>query len=443
MARANFAFTNFTAGELSPRLNGRSDLAKYFNGCETLENFLIHPHGGATRRPGTRFVAEVKTSSLQTRLVPFQFNVTQAYVLEFGNNYFRIYKDGGQVTSGSPASAVEVTTTYATADLAALKFAQSADVMYVVHPDKPVRKIARTSHTAWTITDVDFARGPFLDPNTTATTLTSGARTGSVTITASAATGINGGSGFTTDDIGRLVKLHHGYAEITAVGSTTSITATVQDNDVFDTELEPSYTASTISFAEGDPSSTSLEHNDRIIDSAKNWVKQGFLDNMEITVSGAGTSANNTSYLIVKVTDDTLLLAPSDDVVNESASSSITVVGKLVADDEWALGAFSPETGYPSSVTFYEQRLTFAGTASQPQTVFFSVSGDFENFTAGTEDDSALIYTLGSNQVNVIRYLSSSRNLLVGTSGGEFVVRASGTDEPITPTNVQIKQQSA
>lgn len=443
MARANFAFTNFTAGELSPRLNGRSDLTKYFNGCETLENFLIHPHGGATRRPGTRFVAEVKTSSLQTRLVPFQFNVTQAYVLEFGNNYFRIFKDGGQVTSGSPASAVEVTTTYATADLAALKFAQSADVMYVVHPDKTVRKISRTSHTAWTITDVDFARGPFLDPNITATTLTAGARTGSVTITASAVTGVNGGSGFTTDDIGRLVKLHHGYAKITAVGSTTSITATVQDNDLFDAELEPTYVASTISFAEGDPSSTSLEHNDRMVDSDKNWVKQGFLDNMEITVSGAGTGANNTSYLIVKVTDDTLLLAPSDDVVTEAASATITVVGKLVADDSWALGAFSPETGYPSSVTFYEQRLTFAGTSSQPQTVFFSVSGDFENFTAGTEDDSALIYTLGSNQVNVIRYLSSARNLLIGTSGGEFVVRASGTDEPITPTNVQIKQQSA
>ena len=443
MARANFAFTNFTAGELSPRLTGRTDLSKYFNGCETLENFLIHPHGGATRRPGTRFVAEVKTSSAQTRLIPFQFNVTQAYILEFGNNYFRIYKDGGQVQSGSPAAAVEVTTTYATADLAALKFAQSGDVMYVVHPDKPVRKIARTSHTAWTITDVAFKRGPFLDANTTATTLTANGRTGSVTISASAATGINDGSGFTAADIGRLVKLHHGYANITAVGSTTSITAAVQENDVFDTELEPTYASNTISFSEGDPSSTGLEHNDRIVDSDKSFIDQGFKDNMEITVTGASTSANNTDYLIVKATEDTLLLAPSDDVVTEAASATITIVGKLVADDEWALGAFSPETGYPSSVAFYEQRLTFAGTSEQPQTVYFSVSGDFENFTAGTDDDSALIYTLGSNEVNVIRFLSSSRSLIVGTSGGEFVVRAGGADEPITPKNIQIKQQSA
>ena len=443
MANANFAFTSFVAGELSPRLSGRTDLQKYFQGCETLENFLIHPHGGATRRPGTRFVAEVKTSSLETRLVPFQFNVTQAYVLEFGNNYFRIYKDGGQVTSGSPATAVEVTTTYATADLATLKFAQSGDVMYVVHPDKPVRKIARTSHTAWTITDVDFKRGPFLDANTTDTTLTASGRTGSVTVTASAVTGINGGSGFESTDVGRLIKLHHGYAKITAITSTTVCTAAVQENDVFDSELEPTYTSSTISFAEGDPSSTGLEHNDRIVDSNKNWIDEGFKDNQEITVSGASTSGNNKSYLIVKATEDTLLLAPSDDVTDESASASITVVGKLVADDEWALGAFSPRTGYPRAVAFYEQRLTFAGTAEQPQTVYFSVSGDFENFTAGTDDDSALVYTLGSNQVNVIRFLSSSRSLLVGTSGGEFVVRAGGADEPITPKNVQIKQQSA
>jgi len=246
MAKATFPFTNFSSGELSERLTGRTDLSKYFNGCTTLENFLIHPHGGATRRPGSRFVAEIKSSAAQARLIPFIFGVTQSYVLEFGNNYFRIYKDGGQVTSGSPASAVEVTTTYTTAQLAALKFAQSADVMYVVHPSHPVRKINRASHTAWTITDVDFSRGPFLDANTTTTTLTANGRTGSVTVTASAVTGINGGSGFTASDIGRLIKLHHGYAKITAVASTTEVTAAVQENDNFVAEVEPSYAASTI-----------------------------------------------------------------------------------------------------------------------------------------------------------------------------------------------------
>ena len=133
MAKAAAALSNFTAGELSPRLEGRTDVSKYFNGCATLENMLVHPHGGAARRPGSIFVAEVKSSAAAVRLISFEFNVEQTYVLEFGNNYFRIMRDGGVVSSGG--SPVEVTTTYTTAQLGGLKFAQSADVMYVVHPD--------------------------------------------------------------------------------------------------------------------------------------------------------------------------------------------------------------------------------------------------------------------------------------------------------------------
>ena len=85
MPRAAHAFSNFTAGELSPRLDGRTDLQKYFNGCKTLENMVVHPHGSVARRPGTKFISEIKTSSAKTRLVPFEFSTTQTYILEFGN----------------------------------------------------------------------------------------------------------------------------------------------------------------------------------------------------------------------------------------------------------------------------------------------------------------------------------------------------------------------
>ena len=122
MAKASPALNNFTAGELSPRLDGRTDIVKYFQGSKKLENFTVHPHGGASRRPGTIFVREVKTSANKARLIPFEFNVEQTYVLEFGNQYFRIHKDGGTVvSSGSP---VEVTTVYTTSQLAELKFVQ-------------------------------------------------------------------------------------------------------------------------------------------------------------------------------------------------------------------------------------------------------------------------------------------------------------------------------
>ena len=509
-------YTNWTAGELSDRLDGRTDLTRYFNGAKTLENFIVYPAGGAARRPGTKFIHEVKTSANAARLIPFEFNTTTAntYVLEFGNNYFRVYQDGGIVTesgktisgatqanpvvitasshgfnngdhviigsvvgmtelngvtgivagkttntfqltdvdgtninstgytayssAGTASRIVEVTTTYTTAQIPELKVTQSADVMYITHSSHPVRKISRTSNTAWTISDVSFINGPYLDENATTTTLTPNARSGSsCTLTASAST-------FVSTDVGRFVKIYNGYVKIDTFTSATVVVGTVQTDELGVAEILPSYASDTISFVEGDPSATGSSHNDFIRDSAKQFVEEGFTEGMTITASGASTSsgANNKDYEIVKVTSDELTLVPVDDVVAESAGSTITLVGKLNATTDWSLGAFSETTGYPRACAFYEQRLVFAGTTSQPQTIFFSVAGDFENMTESETDSSAMTYTIGSNQVNRILYLASARAMVVGTTGGEFVVRASGTDEPITPTNVQIKQQA-
>jgi hypothetical protein len=429
MARVAVQLTNFTGGELSPRLDGRNDLTKYASGCKTLQNMVVYPHGSAARRPGTTFVAEVKTSSAFTRLIPFEFSTTQTYILEFGDLYIRFYKDSGAIleanktitaitkanpgvvtsashgfangdtvvisgvvgmtqvngkrfkvasvatntfalqdvdgnnvnttsyttyTSGGVANRVyTLTTTYETADLADLKFAQSADVMYICHPDFPPRKLSRTGHTSWTITNVDFSNGPFLDHNITTTTLNPSHRLAgqSTTVTASAVTGINDGNGFTSGDIGRLVHFDDGHFKITSITSTTVVVGTVIKT----------FTAS----------------------------------------------------------------SPSTD---------------------WALGAWSEYTGYPSCVTFYEQRLVFAGTKHQPQTLYFSKSGDYENMDDAYHDtiadDDAIIYTIASNQVNAIRFLSATRTLIVGTVGGEFSVSGGGTDDPVSPTNILIKKQS-
>ena len=429
MARVAAQLTNFTGGELSPRLDGRNDLTKYTSGCKTLENFIVYPHGAAARRPGTTFVAEVANSANKTRLIPFEFSTTQTYMLEFSNLKMRVYKDSGSVlegdktisaitkanpavvtatshgyengdevvitavggmtevngkrflvagkttntfqltnkdganinsssfttyTSGGVSNKVfEITTPYTTAQLFDLKFAQSADVMYITHPSHEVEKLSRTGHTAWTLTDVDFTKGPMQDANTTDTTLNPGQSavgTG-IALVASATTGINSGSGFLATDVGRFVFLSDGYAKITGVTNTTNAVITI-------------ITA----------------------------------------LSGASATAN------------------------------------------WQLGAFSDTTGHPSCVTFFEQRLVFAGTTNQPQTVFFSKSGDYENMDAnigGTvADDDAIIYTIASNQVNAIRFMTATRTLIIGTAGGEFTVSGGGTDNAITPTNILIKKQS-
>ena len=170
MARVAAQLSNFTAGELSPRLDGRNDLAKYSAGCATVENMVIYPHGAAARRPGTTFIAEVKSSSAKTRLIPFEFSTTQTYILELGNQYMRFYRDNGQILSGG--SPFEISTPYLTAELFDIKFAQSADVMYITHPNHQTRKLSRTGHTSWTLTVVDFTNGTYLDTNTSTTTIT-------------------------------------------------------------------------------------------------------------------------------------------------------------------------------------------------------------------------------------------------------------------------------
>ena len=301
MARVHPIQTNFTRGEISPRLIGQVDLSAYKNSVETLENMTVFPQGGTTRRGGTRFVTEVKDSSAITRLIPFEFNVEQAYVLEFGEQYIRFYKDNGQIveadktitaiTKANPAvvtasshgyvngdhvwinnvvgmtevngrrytvankttntfelsgvdssnyttyssngdaqKVYEIATPYTAAQVFDLKFAQSADVMYIVHPEHEPEKLSRTGHTSWTLADVDFgATGPYLDVNTTTTTLTpasSGTGTG-VNITASATTGINDGDGFQTTDVGRILKFNSGEAKITARTNTTVVVCTI------------------------------------------------------------------------------------------------------------------------------------------------------------------------------------------------------------------------
>lgn len=108
MVRSAPIQTNFTAGELSPRLEGRIDLDKYGNGCQTLENMIVQKHGPASRRGGFYFSAEVKDSSKKTRILSFEFSVSQAYIIEFGDEYVRFYKNYGQIQSGEFA---EVLTT--------------------------------------------------------------------------------------------------------------------------------------------------------------------------------------------------------------------------------------------------------------------------------------------------------------------------------------------
>ena len=485
MSRVSQIKTNWTAGEISKDLFGRVDITKYANGAETLENFIVQPHGGITRRPGTRFVKEVKTSSAKTRLIPFEFSTTQAYVIEFGNLYVRFYKDQGSIlestvnisaatranpcvvtasshgyengdeiyiasvvgmtqlngkyykvknkttntveltdiddtninssgytaysSAGTTARVYTVTTTYQTADLFDLQFAQSADVLYIAHPSYTPRKLTRTAHTTWTISDITFTDGPYQDENITTTTLTPSHTSGSSrTITASATTGINGGDGFQTTDVGRLISVGHQAAEWAT--STAYALGDVKRNSGNVYECIKAGTSA----GSGGPSG----EGDEIVDNGATWkfLRDGGIQWGYCTV----TARTNTTVVTVTVN---------------------ATFGGTSAESKWRLGAWSDTTGFPAAVAFYEQRLFWAGSTEQPQTLWGSKSGDYENHTPGTLDDDPVIYTLATDQVNVIKWLSPGKVMAIGTVGGEFIISGSTTADALTPTNVRVVRE--
>lgn len=145
----------FTNGELTPALHARVDLDQYQRGLATCLNAIIHPHGGASNRAGTEFVIEVKDSTKAVRLIEFQFNTSDTYALEFGDQYMRVIRNGVQVESGG--SPYEISTPYLEAELFDIKFVQSADIITITHPNHAPRELSRASHTSWTLSTITFA----------------------------------------------------------------------------------------------------------------------------------------------------------------------------------------------------------------------------------------------------------------------------------------------
>ena len=133
-------------GEISPLLRGRVDQPRYNTGAREMLNMVPMPQGGATRRPGTRYLGMAKNQT--SRLVPFVFSETQGRILEFGDKTMRVWlPDGKLVSSGSEPYVVS--TPFAASDLRAVRFAQSADVVYFVHPAYPPCKLSRYSDNDW------------------------------------------------------------------------------------------------------------------------------------------------------------------------------------------------------------------------------------------------------------------------------------------------------
>lgn len=216
MTRMRTIKTNFTAGEISTRLLGRGDLAAYDNGARRLRNVFIHPTGGVTRRSGLAYIDEARGAG---RLIAFEFNSEQVYLLVFTDLKVDAYRDGVAVASAD--------TPWTEAQIGEIVWTQSADTLLVCHSDVPPQKITRTSETEWTVTpwiffqEEESVRQPYHKFSDDAVTLAASATTGTITLTASADV-------FDPGHVGQRFRIALKEVEIATVVNATQATASVK-----------------------------------------------------------------------------------------------------------------------------------------------------------------------------------------------------------------------
>lgn len=433
--------------------------------------------GGAMRRPGTYYVAEVKDSTKATRLVGFQFSTIQAYVLEFGNLYIRFYKDNGQIvnayaawltttayvlgdlvstgtptkyyrclvahtagvfatdlaalyweeTGGATDLAYEIPSPYLEADLFELKFVQSADIMFIVHPEYAPYELSRTGHTDWTLEKIPFVYG-----DERVITGITAANPAVVTCTAH---NFEVGQWVRFGSVVGMHDINDQWGKITAITDDTFTIGAINSSGY------DAYTSGGIAYPyefEGTQLdiSAATSANPVVITS----TGHGIADGTPILITEvAGMTQLNDRVFIAKVdsADAIHLHDYSGTNVNGSGYSAYTSGGTISPI------VFSCAGDYPGSIALFEQRMILAGSDNEPQTIYGSMSGAFRTFDLTiVADDSAFKYELSTEKVDRILWMIGQDYLLLGTPGGVSRFGASSTSEPLTQTNVTSRKQT-
>jgi len=530
----NLAVVSFNSGLLSPQIDARSDVEKYSSGCRQLENMIPRVYGGATRRPGTKYIASCVDNSAASRCIPFIYSATIAYVLEFGENLIRVYYDDVLIDT--------VVTTYAEADLPQLYYKQSADVLWLLHPSYAPAKFTRTAVDTFSLDDIPFDNGPFIPRNDITKNDDVTIKATGYTIDTVTGTNVAGADGFTvefaTDALaaaavaffpinqrfyvtGATADTIDGPYTVdpdrvtTSAGTTLTINAAeaVSSDPAANGEImvaggEVTLTASAATFEDdhvgglfklthkklhnfasgqktGSDTGVITDADGKgVVDVKGDWWfnTQGSWDgvielqrmedgtNWETYRSyyGDGSPGRNAKLggteesdgvqYRMNVTTHTSGKLSADFTVNQStqdsifritavaSSTSATATAVVPAPDNsvtkrWAEGAWSGVRGYPTAMTFFEERAVYAGTTSDVAQAWLSETGDYENFEEGTNDADS--FTLTLPEPDAVRWVEALDALVLGTSGGEWRIRSSATDAPLTPTNYSIRQQTS
>jgi hypothetical protein len=419
MTFANLIQNNFNSGELSPLLHARNDLQVYANGLSECLNFIPRQQGGLSRRSGTLFVKEVKNNNDRVALFSFSFSNNSKFLLEFGDEYIRFYKDKQAYIVSSVhyeiASPYEKEYLFDENNVCLLTFAQSEDVIYITHKDYRPRKLKHNADNNWTIEEVPLKWGPFDALNTGNTSIYANAVSGTVTLTASAAL-------FSASDVGSQIYL----------GASPDTTVKVWEVDV-------DYSANDIvksggryyqamSLTAGGAFAGVHKSGTVIPSHIEGIVSDGNID-WKYLHSGYGY-ATITGY-----TNATTVTAS----VNERLPEN--VVGSGNASKKWAFSAFSTLNKYPEFVTFFNDRLVF----SKGIYLYFSVLGDYDNFALRDGPDLAVDMGINisvlSQEYNGVEWIYPFGDiLLAGTKSSIHTIGANTTQQIFSQKNISSRQ---
>lgn len=434
MPKENSIQTAFTAGELSPRLHGRVDIDRYKHGLATLQNMTVFPHGGATRRNGAKFISATKAgTTTRVRLVPFEFSTTQSYILEFGENYLRFYRDQGQisaifnVTGATQANPVVVTM--------ADHSLENGDKVFIQNVGGMVEINNRTFTVAnKTATTVELSG----EDGTGHTAYTSG---GTATLVQGGPFSVDFSSDFSNSEAAEALEVATTYTEVELdelqfAQSADTLYIVHQDHApaILTRSSHTSWTLSDISFT-AQPSEWGAGNYPRVIAffEERLWLGATPDEPQTLWASKTGDFTNFTQ-------------APFSDSVSGVTKASPAVVS--VTSHPFSIGA---------TVTFAEivgmtelNDRTFVIEAATNTTFTITVdSTSFGAYVSGgiatgmVSSDSSLEYTIASDEVNAIQWLSPGKVLVIGTVGGVFIASGATPEEAITPTNIRIVEQTS
>ena len=421
----------FTGGEISSDVASRVDLDKYQVALLQAENAIIRPYGAVRKRPGMIYCGTTKYQDKKSMLVRFNFTTTISYLLEFGDKYIRVWRDGTYL-------GIELTSPYEAVDLSGLRFVQSVDVLYIASGKYPVKKLIRYAEDDWELDDVNWQQVPYGDLNTDENNfITPSGKTGTITLTATKDT-------WDSDDVGSWMKLEQnigGVSVRTGGGTTDPITV----GDSWKVITHGTWTGTVTIYVSYDSGSTWLQLRqytsaDDYNPTESGTVEEYALMKLSVSVSSGSCTADLSAYPYThvgyaKITGYTNAKSVTAKVVKELGDTSET--------HNWYMSAWGENQGYPMCVTFFQDRLCFAGNYQYPQRIWMSMSGDYENFSVDKEsgtvtDDSAISVNLLSLSSYQITHLNAGNDLIVLTDGNEWTI--SGT-ETVTPSNITPRLQ--